>query len=78
MRIENLPEEFDDERLKELFGRYGAVTRFYVARDYETKRTKGYAYANYRTREEAERTIQHLNRTPFRHCMLSVTSGDRK
>jgi len=60
--VGNIPYATTDEDLRELFGRSGAkVTSVRVITDFDTGRSKGYAFVEMATPEEAEKAIQELN-----------------
>lgn len=59
--VGNLPYETGEGDLQELFGRAGTVDDVKVVRDMATGRTRGFAFVEMSTDEEAQRAITELN-----------------
>jgi len=60
--VGNIPYSTTEEELRELFGRSGGkVASVRVITDFDTGRSKGYAFVEMATPEEAEKAIQELN-----------------
>lgn len=69
LRVTNLSEDVEEESLRELFRRYGRVTRVFVGRDRETGLCKGFAYVNFEDRASADLARQKLD--GFRTCCIA-------
>lgn len=61
LRVTNLSEGADEQELKELFGRWGSVTRVFLAKDRETGRAKGFAFVSYADRNQAQRACDKMD-----------------
>lgn len=72
LRITNLSEDAEEEDLKALFGRHGAVSRVYLARDKETRRVKGFAFVSFYERADAERAQQRMDGFGYDNLILHV------
>ncbi|HET7293714.1 MAG TPA: hypothetical protein VFM88_14915 [Vicinamibacteria bacterium] len=60
--VGNIPFATSESDLRELFGRSGGhVTSVRVIMDHETGRSKGYAFVEMSSSQEAERAINDLN-----------------
>lgn len=59
--VGNLPYTATEEELKELFGQAGTVTSVAVIKDRESGRSKGFAFVEMSTAEEAQKAISTLN-----------------
>jgi len=60
--VGNIPFATSEADLRELFGRSGGhVTSVRVIMDHETGRSKGYAFVEMSTFQEADKAIQDLN-----------------
>jgi RNA recognition motif-containing protein len=60
--VGNIPFATTEADLRELFGRSGGhVTSVRVIMDHETGRSKGYAFVEMSSSQEADRAIQELN-----------------
>lgn len=72
LRVTNLSDETTEADLQELFRRFGAIARIYLAKDKVTQRSKGFAFVNYHHKEDAARAIQALDGYGYDHLILSV------
>lgn len=71
LRVTNLSEDVEEEDLRDLFRRYGRVTRVFVGRDRETGACKGFAYVNFEDRASADLARQKLDGYPYSNLILS-------
>ncbi|KAH7729873.1 eukaryotic translation initiation factor 3 subunit G [Aphelenchoides avenae] len=73
-RVTNLPEDSDtlDEDLRNMFKEAGRIERFFLARDKNTGRPKGFAFITYSNRDDAERAIERFNGAKLQHLILKV------
>lgn len=55
--MKNLPEDIDDEKLREIFQEHGNITSVKVMRD-EKKKSKGFGFVCFSTAEEAHNAVQ--------------------
>lgn len=58
--IKNFGDQMDEEKLNELFSKYGKITSFKVVND-ENGQSKGFGFCSYENPEEAEAAVQNLN-----------------
>nr|XP_045015368.1 polyadenylate-binding protein 1-like [Jaculus jaculus] len=58
--IKNLAEDVDDERLKDLFGRFGPVLSVKVMTD-ERGQSKGFGFASFSRPRDAQKAVQEMN-----------------
>jgi len=72
IRVTNLPEEIQDQDLKELFGPFGRVTRIFLAKDKYTGQSKGFAFVSYERREDAAKAISSVNGYGYANLILNV------
>jgi len=72
LRVTNLSEGADEQELKELFGRWGNITRVFLAKDRETGRAKGFAFVSYADRAQAERACEKMDGFGYLHLILRV------
>jgi len=72
VRVTNLSESTREGDLQELFKKFGEIARIYLAKDKNTGSSKGFAYINFKRREEAEMAIKSLNGHGYDHLILSV------
>ena len=57
----NLPRDIDDAKLAEIVKPYGASTSAEVVKDRVTGASKGFAFVEFATNDEAQATINALN-----------------
>jgi len=72
VRISNLSEDATEVDLQELCRRFGHTNRIFLAKDYQTYKSRGYAFVTYKNREDALTAIEKLNRHPYDNLILSV------
>lgn len=72
IRVTNLPEEIREGDLKELFSRFGYITRAYLGRDRITGAAKGYAFITYDTLKSAQTAVASMNGYGYAHLVLGV------
>jgi translation initiation factor 3 subunit G len=73
LRVSNLSETVQEDDLRELFSTFGHLTRVCVVRDRETKEHRGFAFVNFRYRQQAEQAMEMLDGYGFENMILHVT-----
>ena len=76
--VGNLPFSTNEAELQELFGRAGAVQSVNVVRDVATGRTRGFAFVEMATDDEAQKAIQELNQQDLGGRSLTVNEARPK
>uniref|UniRef100_A0A1I7V105 Eukaryotic translation initiation factor 3 subunit G n=1 Tax=Caenorhabditis tropicalis TaxID=1561998 RepID=A0A1I7V105_9PELO len=71
-RVTNLPQEMNEDELRDVFGRIGRVIRIFIARDKVTALPKGFAFVTFESRDDAARAIAELNDIRMYHMVLKV------
>ncbi|KAI1820341.1 eukaryotic translation initiation factor 3 subunit-like protein [Xylaria intraflava] len=72
LRVTNVSEMAEEDELRDLFGRFGRVTRVYVAKDRDTGLAKGFAFISFADRSDAVKACAKLDGYGFRHLILRV------
>jgi len=75
VRVTNLPEDVQDQDIKDLFNIAnipGRVTRIFLAKDKFTGQSKGFAFVSFDTREAADMAIRAVNGHLYAHLVLNV------
>lgn len=72
LRVTNLSEEVEEDDLRQLFGRFGRVTRVFVGRDRETGRGKGFAFVSFEMFADADQARQKVDGFGYANLILSV------
>lgn len=72
VRVTNLSENTREQDLQDLFRPFGDISRIFLAKDKNTGQSKGFAFINFKRREDAAKAIQVLNGYGYDHLILSV------
>ena len=79
LRVSNLNEDVIEEDLRDLFGRYGTITRCNIVKDRETGRSRGFGFVSFLDIHSAELAKEKLNRTGLDNLIIFVEfSGKRE
>ncbi|CAG8156475.1 unnamed protein product [Penicillium salamii] len=74
---EQVSELAEENELRDLFERFGRVTRVFLARDRETQRAKGFAFISYADRGDAQLACEKVDGFGYRHLILRVEFAKR-
>lgn len=72
LRVSNLSETVDEGALRDLFGRFGDVSRVCVVYDRETGEHRGFAFVNFRMKAAAQKAIDLLDGYGYENMILRV------
>ncbi|KAL1605915.1 translation initiation factor eIF3 subunit g [Nothophoma quercina] len=72
LRVTNVSEIAEEQDLRDMFSRYGHVTRVFLAKDRETGRAKGFAFISYADRSDAAKACEKMDGFGFGHLILRV------
>ncbi|KAF2774493.1 translation initiation factor 3, RNA-binding subunit [Teratosphaeria nubilosa] len=72
LRVTNVSEFAEESDLREIFERFGRVTRVFLAKDRETGRAKGFAFVSYADRADAAQACERVDGYGFGHLILKV------
>jgi len=76
--VGNIPTSIGEEELKVLFEQKGAVDSVTVIRDNETGRSRGFAFVDMATEEDAHKAIEALNAYSLEGRNLTVNEARPK
>jgi RNA recognition motif-containing protein len=76
--VANLPPDFSDERLAEIFDSFGIVLSAHVARDPTSGKRLRYGFVDIATERAAERAVNGMNGTAIEGHKLDVRISERK
>lgn len=62
----------DEPELRDMFERYGRVTRVFLAKDRETGRAKGFAFISFADRDDAVKACNAMDGFGYKHLILKV------
>lgn len=77
LRVTNVSELAEEQELRDLFERFGRVTRVFLARDRDTQRAKGFAFISFADRTDAARACDKMDGFGYRHLILRVEFAKR-
>ena len=63
--FDQVSEAAEEQDLRDIFERYGRVTRVFLAKDRETGRAKGFAFINFADRTDAARACEKADGCKF-------------
>ncbi|KAK4966977.1 translation initiation factor eIF3 subunit g [Elasticomyces elasticus] len=72
LRVTNVSEYADENELRDLFERFGHVTRVFLAKDRETNLAKGFAFISYVDRDMAARAMEKMDGHGYNNLILRV------
>lgn len=72
LRVSNLSETVDEGALRDLFGRFGDVSRVCVVYDRDTGEHRGFAFVNFRSKMAALKAIEILDGYGYENMILRV------
>lgn len=72
LRVTNVSEFAEEQELRDMFSRYGHVTRVFLAKDRDTGRAKGFAFVSYADRTDAARACEKMDGVGYGHLILRV------
>lgn len=61
LRVTNVSEIAEEQDLRDMFSRFGHVTRVFLAKDRETGRAKGFAFVSYADRMDAAKACEKMD-----------------
>ncbi len=72
LKISNLPDECNDDDIRELVRDLGKTTRINLVKNKKTNYSNGIAYVSFLSRDEAVNALNKLNRSSLYHSILNV------
>ncbi|KAL7628080.1 translation initiation factor eIF3 subunit g [Parahypoxylon ruwenzoriense] len=72
LRVTNVSEMAEEQELRDMFERFGRVTRVFLAKDRETGLAKGFAFISFADRNDAVKACNKMDGYGFKHLILRV------
>ncbi|CEJ84941.1 Putative Nucleotide-binding, alpha-beta plait [[Torrubiella] hemipterigena] len=72
LRVTNVSEMAEEGELRDMFERFGRVTRVFLAKDRETGMAKGFAFISFADRGDAVKACAKMDGFGFKHLILRV------
>lgn len=72
LRVTNVSEMAEEGELRDMFERFGRVTRVFLAKDRDTGMAKGFAFISYADRTDAVKACSKMDGYGFKHLILRV------
>ena len=75
--VTNVSEFAEEEELRNMFERFGRVTRVFLAKDRDTGKAKGFSFVSYADRGDAARACEKMDSVRYSHLILRVEFAKR-
>jgi translation initiation factor 3 subunit G len=75
--MDQVSEMAEEQDLRDMFERFGRVTRVFLAKDRDTGRAKGFAFISFVDRSDAARACEKMDGFGYRHLILRVEFAKR-
>ncbi|KAI1268998.1 eukaryotic translation initiation factor 3 subunit-like protein [Xylariaceae sp. FL1019] len=72
LRVTNVSEMAEEGELRDMFERFGRVTRVFLAKDRDTGLAKGFAFISFADRGDAVKACSKMDGYGFKHLILRV------
>ncbi|KAI1813720.1 eukaryotic translation initiation factor 3 subunit-like protein [Poronia punctata] len=72
LRVTNVSEMAEEGELRDMFERFGRVTRVFLAKDRDTGMAKGFAFISFADRTDAVKACAKMDGYGFKHLILRV------
>jgi translation initiation factor 3 subunit G len=72
VRVTNLPEETQEQDLRDLFTPFGTVNRVFLAKDKTNNTSKGFAFITFNEKKDAQKAIECVSGFGYDHLILKV------
>jgi len=72
VRVTNLPEETQEQDLRDLFTPFGPVSRVFLAKDKTNNTSKGFAFITFNEKKDAQKAIECVSGFGYDHLILKV------
>ena len=72
LRVTNVSEMAEEQELRDMFERFGRVTRVFLAKDRDTGLAKGFAFISFADRDDAVKACNKMDGWGFKHLILRV------
>ncbi|KAK1755995.1 eukaryotic translation initiation factor 3 subunit G-domain-containing protein [Echria macrotheca] len=72
LRVTNVSEMAEENELRDMFERFGRVTRVFLAKDRDTGMAKGFAFISFADRTDAVKACAKMDGFGFKHLILRV------
>lgn len=72
LRVTNVSEMAEEGELRDMFERFGRVTRVFLAKDRDTGMAKGFAFISFADRDDAVKACNKMDGFGFKHLILRV------
>ncbi|KAK2741560.1 translation initiation factor eIF3 subunit g [Myotisia sp. PD_48] len=70
LRVTNVSELAEEQELRDMFERFGKVTRVFLAKDRDTNMAKGFAFISFYDRGDAVTACEKMDGFGYRHLIL--------
>lgn len=78
MRNQQVSEYAEEQELRDMFERWGRVTRVFLAKDRDTQRAKGFAFVSFADRTDAAKACEKMDGFGYNNLILRVEFAAKK
>jgi len=76
--VKHLDKAVDDDKLKEMFSKFGKITSAVITKDDQTGESKGFGFVNFETHEDAKNAVDEMNEKEIDGKQLYVGKAQKK
>jgi len=76
--VKHLDKSVNDERLREMFEKFGKITSAVITKDLQTEEPKGFGFVNFETHEDAKKAVDEMNEKELDGKQLYVGKAQKK
>ena len=77
LMVSNISTDIDETHLEELFGYYGKIRKIHIAKDRKTDVSRGFAFVEFYSRQDAEYALDGLNGHRLGYLIMSIKWANR-
>ena len=77
LMVSNISTDVDETQLEELFVYYGKIRKIHIAKDRKTEISRGFAFVEFYSRQDAEYALDELNGHRLGYLVMSIKWANR-
>lgn len=76
--VKHLDKSVDDDKLREMFEKFGKITSAVITKDDQTGESKGFGFVNFEQHEDAKKAVDEMNEKEIEGKQLYVGKAQKK